>query len=135
MEKILAVESSFQDICKKTTEILDGYEGYFIERVLIHTTGAKGSMDIFLQSGSKGPDISISLSGLIKATVADPAEGAFVDKFKVEYIPKTQESWPPGLSRVGQRHTEIPDLVWLVLIGPMSVDVVASTISVSIAQT
>ena len=42
--------------------------------------------------------------------------------------------WPDGAEGLVVRHEHLPDLFWLKVVGPATVEVVAATITVSVAQ-
>jgi hypothetical protein len=62
------------------------------------------------------------------------AAGSFVDEAWVKVLPNAPASWPGGAEALVVRHEHLPDLIWLKVVGPTTVDVIAATIVVSVVQ-
>ncbi|MFJ8475888.1 hypothetical protein [Kitasatospora sp. NPDC094011] len=80
--------------------------------------------------------MAISLTGIVGIFAENllEMEASFVDEMTVEFIPGGEPSWPHGLERLGCRPSGFPDAARLVIAGPMALEVIARTISISVAQ-
>ncbi|SHH33867.1 hypothetical protein [Streptomyces sp. 3214.6] len=132
----MAASKEFAEVCQRAAEVLNGLEGYFLERVSLDTGRVNGSVDIFLRVGPTAPDVMISLTGVVRATIGNFLEmdSAFVDEIRLECVSGSDPSWPDGLSGLGARPPGFPDVAWLTIEGPMPVEVVAKAITVSVEQ-
>ncbi|MEW2113669.1 hypothetical protein AB0945_00460 [Streptomyces sp. NPDC005474] len=132
----MAADKDFAEVCRRAARVLNGLDGYFLERVSLDTGRVDGGVDIFLRVGPTAPDIVISLTGIVRAAIGNFLEmdSAFVDEILLEYISGSAPSWPDGLSGLGSRPAGYPDVAWLTIEGPMPVEVVAKAITVSVAQ-
>lgn len=132
----MAANKDFATVCQRAAEALEGFDGYFLERVSVDTARINGGVDIFLRFGPSAPDVVISLTGVIWMSIGNFLEmdSAFVDEIRLECVSGSEPSWPGGLSGLGARPPGFPDVAWLTIEGPMPVEVVAKTITVSVAQ-
>lgn len=131
-----AASSEFTEVCLRAADLLSGLEGYFLDRVLADTAPSDGSVDIHLRLDPRAPDVLISLTKVVHVTMGPLLEpdAAFVDEIRLEHIAGSESSWPDGLAGLGPRPPGFPDVVWLTIVGPMQVEVVAKTITVAVAE-
>ncbi|MFJ7277133.1 hypothetical protein [Kitasatospora sp. NPDC098663] len=136
MESILGANSDFIATCERAADILGGFDGYFIERLQVDSSYPGGRVDVFLRIGTDRPDVAISLTGIVGIFAENLLEmdASFVEGMTVECIPGAETLWPRGLERLGCRPSGFPDVARLVLAGPMALEVIARTISISVAQ-
>lgn len=133
----MPAEESFEAVCCEARKLLYTCEGYFVDRVSFDVFGDYDELTLVLQERPYRPDMAVSLTRIYHFNTTKPPEaaGSFVDEFRVTYIPKEDDSWPREIEgRLGPRHSGLPDLVWIRVVGPMSIDAVASTITVLVAQ-
>ncbi|MCE7005935.1 hypothetical protein LWC34_24340 [Kibdelosporangium philippinense] len=108
---------------------LSGCVGYFIERVTVVAFGDEDSMEVALMStrGTGKPDVIISMSGIYSLAMTKPRElgPGFVDEISLTHLPPSPESWAIAKCQ-GVDH----ELVWVRIVGPTEVDVVASIVQV-----
>ncbi|MFE4822173.1 hypothetical protein ACFRFU_38255 [Streptomyces sp. NPDC056704] len=133
---MVAVNKEFAEVCQRAADVLNGLDGYFLERVSLDTGRVNGGVDIFLRVGPSAPDVVISLTGVVRAAIGNFLEmdSAFVDEIRLEYVSGSEPSWPGGLAGLGARPPGFPDVAWLTIEGPMPVEVVAKAVTVSVAQ-
>ncbi|MFJ8061408.1 hypothetical protein [Streptomyces sp. NPDC096142] len=130
-----AANSEFADVCHRAADMLARVEGYFLDRVLVDTAPTDGSVDIHLRLGPTAPDVVVSLTKVVHASIEHFLEpdAAFVDEIRLKHIAGGHR-WPDGLTGLGPRPPGTSDVAWLIIEGPMRVEVVAQTITVAVAQ-
>lgn len=125
---------AFKNRCVNASRTLQSCIGYFIERITLdesHADDKESTLDVWLREGPWKPDVVISLSGLRFVRPWDPdLGGAFIDEIALTHLPKLPTPW--SVDAVGglERTVDLPELVWLRIIGPVEVDAIASTVTV-----
>lgn len=117
-------------------QILAESIGAFIDVVSLQILGDQDRFCLMLQSAPTRPDVTIMLDNVYRASIQKPPEaaGSFVDEAWVKVLPKAPASWPAAAEALVVRHEHLPDLIWLKVVGPTMVDVIAATVTVSVAQ-
>ncbi|GAB3891154.1 hypothetical protein [Microbispora bryophytorum] len=129
--------SSFETECRAAHDLLSSCEGYFLENASLNVNGDLDELNLTLHERPYRPDIVVNLTRIYCFAMSKPPEasGSFVDECRVTYIPQNASSWPTEIDgRLGPRHGGLPDLVWVRVTGPFTVDVVAATITVFVAK-
>jgi hypothetical protein len=125
---------AFKNRCANASRTLQSCLGYFIERITLdesHADDKENTLDVWLRVGPWKPDVVISLSGLRSVRRWDPdMDAAFIDEIALTHLPKLPAPW--SVDAVGrlERTEDLPELVWLRIIGPVEVDAVASIVTV-----
>ncbi|MFI5527647.1 hypothetical protein ACIA8O_03720 [Kitasatospora sp. NPDC051853] len=124
--------SAFENRCANTARLLAPCVGYFLERISFDSSGEEDALDLALREGPWKPDVVISLSRVRHLSLGNPASlsGSFVDEISLVHLPKLPHAWPAGAERLVKRFDGLEELVWLRIVGPATVDAVASLATV-----
>jgi len=136
LERILLANDALSGLVARTNHILAENIGAFIDAVSFQVLGDQDRFCLVLRSAPNRPDVTILLDDVHMASIQKPpdASGSFVDEAWVKVLPKVPALWPADAEALVVRHEHLPDLIWLKVVGPTAVDVVAATITVSVAQ-
>ncbi|MER5649221.1 hypothetical protein [Streptosporangium sp. NPDC002524] len=103
---------------------LSAYRGYFLDSVVVHAGSAASTATIGLTSGADDSAI-IELFGVVHVTMDSPdAGGDLIDEAVVRDLPRTG-AWPAEARHLLHLHNNDSELVWLKVIGPRKVEMVA----------
>ncbi|WP_329262468.1 hypothetical protein OG223_45475 [Streptomyces sp. NBC_01478] len=129
------MSGKLQAKCLKAQEILSEYEGSFIERISSSAVGDRSTFDILLIRSGVFGELTISLEGVRYLSVANSVsvDSAFFDRLTVVHLPASGSPWPEEAEGFVTRFENLPELVWVRLVGPVEIDVVGSMLTVSSA--
>ena len=132
----MVANDALSGLVRSANQILAENIGSFIDTVSFQVLGDQDRFCLVLRSAPARPDVTIMLDNVHRTSIQKPpdAAGSFVDEAWVKVLPKAPASWPGGAEELVVRHAHLPDLIWLKVVGPMAVDVIAATITVSVAQ-
>jgi hypothetical protein len=103
---------------------LSAYRGYFLDSVAVHVDCAAGTARINLTDGADATAV-IELFGVVHVTMNRPDVGGdFIDEAVVSDRPRTG-AWPADARHLLHLHNNDSELVWLKVIGPQEIEVVA----------
>lgn len=136
LERILLANDALSGLVASTNQILADNIGAFIDTVSFQVLGDQDRFCLVLRSAPTMPDVTIALDNVHRTSIQKPpdAAGSFVDEAWVRLLPKAPASWPDEAEALIVRHEHLPDLIWLKVVGPTTVEVIAATITVSVAQ-
>ncbi|MER5321942.1 hypothetical protein [Streptosporangium roseum] len=107
---------------------LSAYRGYFLDSVVVQADSAASTARISLTSGADDTAV-IELLGVVHVRMDSPdAGGDFIDEAVVGDLPRTG-AWPADAQHLLHLHNNDSELVWLKLIGPKGIEVVARRIA------
>lgn len=125
---------AFKNRCLNASRTLQSCVGYFIQRITLNESNAdnkENTLNVWLREGPRRPDVAISLTGLHCVRPWDPdLSAAFVDEIALTHLPKLPVPWSVDAAGRLERTEDLPELVWLRIIGPIEVDAVASIVTV-----
>lgn len=125
---------AFKNRCVNVSRTLQSCVGYFIDRITLddsHADVKENTLDVWLREGPWKPDAVISLSGIRSVRPWSPKlGGAFIDEIALTHLPTLPAPWSADAVDRLERTKDLPELVWLRIIGPVGVDAVASTVTV-----
>jgi hypothetical protein len=132
----LLANDALSGLVVSTNRILDENVGAFIDAVSFQVLADQDRFCLVLRSAPSRPDVTVVLDGVYRISVQKPPDpsGSFVDEAWVKVLPKVPKPWPGEAEGLVTRHEHLPDLIWLKVVGPTAIDVVAATIIVSVAQ-
>jgi hypothetical protein len=135
-ERILAANDEMEGLALAANEILAASVGSFIDGMSFQMMGDRDLYGLTLRVGPGKPDVVIALGCVYRISVGKPpdAVGSFVDEARVSLLPQHPALWPDGAEELVRRHENLPNLFWLKVIGPTTVDVVGANLSVSLAH-
>lgn len=103
---------------------LSAYRGYLLDSVVVHSGSAASTARISLTSEADDTAV-IELFGVVHVTMDSPdVEGDFIDEAVVRDLPRTG-AWPADAHHLLHLHNNDSELVWLKVIGPQKVEMVA----------
>ncbi|MER5628645.1 hypothetical protein ABT061_47290 [Streptosporangium sp. NPDC002544] len=103
---------------------LSAYRGYLLDSVVVHSDSAASTARISLTSEADDTAV-IELFGVVHVTMDSPdVEGDFIDEAVVRDLPRTG-AWPADAHHLLHLHNNDSELVWLKVIGPQKVEMVA----------
>ncbi|WP_433245860.1 hypothetical protein ACQPYK_44215 [Streptosporangium sp. CA-135522] len=103
---------------------LSAYCGYFLDSIVVQADSAVSTARISLTSGADDTAV-IELFGVVHMTMDRPdAEGDFIDEAVVSDLPRTG-AWPADAHHLLHLHNNDSELVWLRVIGPQEIEMVA----------
>ncbi|GAA0978232.1 hypothetical protein GCM10009555_040840 [Acrocarpospora macrocephala] len=125
----------FENMCHNASAALSSCVGYLVHRMSFDIVNDRDALEISLRRGPEWPDITISLEGLYHLSVSKLPESSvcFVDEILVRHLPELPHPWPDGPTSV-RRFPGQTELVWLRVVGPMEIEVVASILTVLTAM-
>ena len=107
---------------------LSSYHGYFLESVTV-ATAPRSTVAIALTRGV-GEHAVLTLTHVLHLTMDSPGDwNDFTDEISVRRLPRTG-SWPPEARHLLHHHNNDSDLLWIRLIGPTRIEIVARTLAV-----
>lgn len=112
--------------CSTTVSRMDlsAYRGYFLDSIVIQADSAVSTARISLTSGADDTAV-IELFGVVHVTIDRPNVGGdFIDEAVVRDLPRTG-AWPADAYHLLHLHNNDSELVWLRVIGPQEIEVVA----------
>ncbi|WP_217547065.1 hypothetical protein [Streptomyces sp. GbtcB6] len=124
--------SKLQAKCLKAQEVLSEYEGSFIEKISSSAVNDRSTFDVSLIRSGVFGELTISLEGVRYLSVANSVsvESAFVDRLSAIHLPSFGNPWPEEAEQFVSRFPNLPELVWVRLVGPVEIDVVGSILTV-----
>ncbi|MFJ9776718.1 hypothetical protein ACIRVF_36710 [Kitasatospora sp. NPDC101157] len=133
-----AAPDAFKNRCTNAARRLESCTSYFVERISLNESNEdrkENTLDVWLREGPRKPDVVISLSHLysVRPWEPGPAPG-FIDGISLTHLPKLPSPWPADAVDRLDRSSDLPELVWLRITGPIEVDAVASIVTVYQAQ-
>ncbi|MDV9176922.1 hypothetical protein R6V09_43205 [Streptomyces sp. W16] len=129
-------ESAFGNRCATAARLLAPFVGHFIARVSFDALDDEESLEITLRDSSAKPEAIISLAGVrhVGLSKGPGISGNFVDAISVIHLPKAPLPWPEEAAALVRRFDGLEELVWLRLVGPAEIDVIASIVTVYVAM-
>lgn len=129
-------EDAFRNRCASAARLLAPFAHHFIARVSFEAQDDEESLEITLRDGPSKPEAIISLAGLrhVGLSKGPGLSGCFVDAISVIHLPRTPLPWPEEAAAFVRRFDGLEELVWLRLVGPAEIDVVASIMTVYVAM-
>lgn len=127
--------TNFQLICERVEEVLAEYRGSFLERFMHHAAGEDLCEILLVKSSGRG-EVTVFLEGIRHLSVGNSVSvegGALVDDIRVVHLSSDGAEWPPGVEKFVRPFPGLPELVWIRIIGPVEVNVIASLIGLSVA--
>ncbi|WP_214110475.1 hypothetical protein [Acrocarpospora catenulata] len=113
---------------------LSRYRGFFLYSVVVDAGPSTNTAKITLTSGAEDV-VLVELSHVVQMAMDGPVEGDdLVDEIIVCELPKTGP-WPADAHHLLHHHNNEADLLWLKIIGPREIGVVARTIKVGPTST
>jgi hypothetical protein len=128
------VISEFQAQCLKAQEILSECEGSIIEKISSSAVNDRSSFEFTLvRTDSTFGEVTVALESVRHLSVGNQVaiESAFADQLSVIHLPASGNPWPEEAERLVTRFANLPELVWVRLVGPVEVDVVAQILTIS----
>ncbi|GLY71562.1 hypothetical protein [Amycolatopsis taiwanensis] len=125
--------NAFKNRCAAADHTLASCVGYFIEKIVFDAAGETDSLAIALRKGPQKPDVMISLSNLYFTSITKPPGGlhaCFVDAISLTHLPQLPHPWPESAEGRVCRFDELPELVWLRIVGPAELDIIASIVTI-----
>jgi hypothetical protein len=106
---------------------LSNYRGYFLEAITVAT--APGSSTVIAVAHKPGEHVVLTLTQVVHVIMDSPGDWSdFIDETSVRRLPRSG-SWPPEVHHLLQHHNNDTDLVWIMLIGPTQIEIVAETLA------
>ncbi|MEV0912270.1 hypothetical protein [Streptomyces hokutonensis] len=129
-------EGAFRNRCASAAKLLAPFVNHFIARVSFEAQDDEESLEITLRDGPERPEAIISLAGLrhVGLSKGPGISGYFVDAICVTHLPRTPLPWPEEAAALVRRFDGLEELVWLRLVGPAEIDVIASIVTVYVAM-
>ncbi|GIH50859.1 hypothetical protein [Microbispora rosea] len=107
---------------------LSAYRGYFLDAVVVQVDSVASTARISLTSGDDDTAV-IELNGVVHMRMDSPdVRGDFIDEAVVGDLPRAG-AWPADAHHLLHLHNNDSELVWLRLIGPREIEVVARRIT------
>lgn len=107
---------------------LGSYRGYFLESINVAT--APDSTAVIAMYRNPGEQVVLTLSQVVHVTMDSPGDwDDFIDEVSVRRLPSTGP-WPPEAHHLLQHHNNDGELLWIRLIGPTEIEIVARALAV-----
>ncbi|MFB7907685.1 hypothetical protein ACFC1T_14730 [Kitasatospora sp. NPDC056076] len=125
---------AFNNRCTNAALALHSCLDHFIERVSLnqsHENPQDNALDVWLHKGPEAPSVVISLPGLrsVRPLEADLVPSV-IDGISLVHLPRLPAPWPAEAVGRIERTTDLPELAWLRITGPLEVDALASVVTV-----
>lgn len=128
------MNSPMEAQCERFSAFLSGYDGSFVEGVHLSAAGSRDSLEVRVMGELDRPPLTILLESVHALVLQKPVDldGAFVDAFTVQFLPKGDRPWPTDCQSLLKRHSGLPDLYRVRLVGPVYLDAAAAIMTVSV---
>ena len=125
--------SDFEALCLSAKQTLGEYIGAFVESVTLVAAGTYDRLDVRLVQVPQKYEVVLSLEQVHYFLLAKPPKmgGSFLDDIAVHYLPNDGRSWPKEADGLVVPFPGLPELVYISLIGPTSLKVVAPVLVVA----
>lgn len=118
--------------CLNSRILFDRCEGSFVDRIELQFGYDSDQFSISLVQVPEVGEVSISLRQVRYLRLDKPPQlgGSFVDEIKVTRL-AASDDWPPEAEKMVTRFSGVPDLIWLEVIGPVSINVICEEMSLT----
>jgi hypothetical protein len=122
--------ASLEAECLRASRILKSCEGAFVGEVTYSAGDAGDSLTVLLTQVPTLGSMKIEIGSIRYLKISKPPglDQLFVDRIDVSYLPATPDPWPREAEGLVTRFTGLPGLVWMQIIGPAEIQVVADSL-------
>jgi hypothetical protein len=130
------VTSDFEVLCHSARQVLREYVGGFIESITLVAGGTYDRLDVRLVQVPQKFEVVLSLERIYYLQTAKPPQmsESFADDISVHYLANDGRAWPEDADRLVTPFRGLPELVYISLVGPTSLKVVASVLVLAKTQ-
>ncbi|MEV4996047.1 hypothetical protein AB0P45_17285 [Streptomyces niveus] len=121
--------------CARLNDYLSRREGNFIDGVSFFASGERDVLEVRLLAEGNLPPVTLHLESVHSFSLQKPTDldGAFVDSLSVTHLPAGDHPWPADAEDLLKKHSGLPDLYRVQLVGPFGLDAAGDILTVSIA--
>ncbi|BAJ32643.1 MULTISPECIES: hypothetical protein [Kitasatospora] len=129
---------AFRNRCLNAARVLASCGDYSLQRVSLDESQEdpkENSLDVWLREGPSKPDVVISLS---HPYAVEPWEHGltpvFIDRISLTHLPALPAPWPEEAVGRLDRTEDLPELAWLRIDGPVTIDALGQIVTLYRAQ-